>query len=65
MVVQSHVLNKNHYISFTRVPMATKLGRMVADDGLLPIKSHDALITGSCEITTQAKTIMSSLSHCL
>ena len=31
--------------------MATKLGRMIAClDGLLPIMSHDPLITWSCEI---------------
>ena len=31
--------------------MATKLGRMIASlDGLLPIMSHDPLITWPCEI---------------
>ena len=47
--------------------MATKHGRMVAHlDVLLPIKSHDPLITRSCDITWQAKTIkISSLSQCL
>ena len=66
VVVQSHVTNKNHYISTTRVPMATKLGRMVAHlDGLLQIKKHEPLITWSCEITWQAKTNVSPLSHCL
>ena len=30
MVLPSHVTNENNYISTTRVPMATKLGRMVA-----------------------------------
>ena len=31
--------------------MATKLGRMIASlDGLLPIMSHDSLITWPCEI---------------
>ena len=45
-VLQNHLKNKIHYISATRVPMATKFGRMVAHlDELLPIKSHDPLIT--------------------
>ena len=31
--------------------MATKFGRMVASlDGLLPIMSHDSLVTWPCEI---------------
>ena len=31
--------------------MATKLGRMIASlNGLLPIMSHDSLITSPCEI---------------
>ena len=31
--------------------MATKLGRMISSlDGLLPIMSHDSLITWPCEI---------------
>ena len=35
----------------TRVPMANKLGRrMTSLDELLPIMSHDSLITWSCEI---------------
>ena len=41
-VLQSHVTNENHYISTirVRVPMATKLGRMVAHlDELLPTVS--------------------------
>ena len=38
--------------STTRVSMATNLGRMVTYlDGILPIKSHDPLITWSCKIT--------------
>ena len=43
--------NKNHHISITRVPMATKLYRMIASlDGVLPIMLHDPLITWLCEI---------------
>ena len=52
-----------HYHSIT---MTTKLGRMVAHlDGLLPIKSHDSLMTWSCDITWQAKTIISPLRQSL
>ena len=41
MVLQGHVTNENHYISTTRVPMATKLRRTVTYfDGLLRLKSH-------------------------
>ena len=48
---QDHVTNGKHRPSTTRVPMATKLGRMITYlDGLLPIKSHDPLITCSCKI---------------
>ena len=44
------------------MPMATKLGWIIIYlDGLLPIKSHDPLITWSCKITWQAKIIISSL----
>ena len=51
VVLQDHVTNKNHCISITRVPMATKLGRMMTSlDGLLPIMPHDPLITWPCEI---------------
>ena len=38
--------------------MATKLGRLVTcHEGLPPIKSHEPLITGSREITSQTKKI--------
>ena len=49
-VLQDHVTNKNHYISITRVPVATKIGKMMTSlDGILPT-SHDPLITWPCEI---------------
>ena len=55
--------NWNH-ISTTTVPIATKLGRMIIClDGLLPVKSHDCLITWSWEITRQNKTTISPLSE--
>ena len=39
VVFQSHVTNKSHYISTIRVPMTTKLDRMISYlDGLLHIK---------------------------
>ena len=44
-IFRNHVANENHFLSTTRVPVATKLGRMVTHlDGLLTIKSHDPLI---------------------
>ena len=62
MVLQGHVTKKAHYISTTRVPMATKLGRMVIYlDGILSLKSKNPLITWSCHITWQTKTIISPL----
>ena len=60
MVLQSHVTNKNHYISATRVLMATKVGRTVAYfESLLTIKLFYALITWSCKVTWQTKIIYS------
>ena len=42
MVLQGHVTNENHYISTIRVPMATKLKRIITYmNGLLHINSHD------------------------
>ena len=61
---QDHLRNYNHYISITRVPMATKLGKMITYlDRLLLIKSHDPLISWSCKITLQNKTTISPLSE--
>ena len=49
---------QNHYIS---MPVATKLGRMITYlDRLLAIKSHDLLITWSCEITWQTNHFIST-----
>ena len=46
-------------------PMTTIFGRMVTYlNGLLPINSHDPLITWPCEITWQTKTIISQLPQC-
>ena len=43
---QDHVKNLKHYISTTRVPLATKLGRMITYfNRLLPIKSYDPTLT--------------------
>ena len=66
VVLEDQLTNWNHYVSPTKVPMATKLGRIVTHlDGLLPIKSHDPLITRSCKITWFTKTITSPLLQCL
>ena len=46
VVLSGHVTNKNHYISITREPWASKLGRiMTSFDGPLPTMSHNSLIT--------------------
>ena len=46
--------------------MVTKLDRMVTyHEGLLHINSNDALITWSCKITWQTKTIISPQRRCL
>ena len=59
MVLWDHVTKYKHYISSTAPPMATKLGRMMTYlDWLLPIKSHDHMITWSCKITWQTKVII-------
>ena len=51
VVFKGDVTNENHYISSTRLPMATKIGQMVTYlDKILPIKSHELLITWSCRI---------------
>ena len=48
--------NKNHDISITKVPVATKLDRIMTFlDVLLGIKSHGPLITWPCEITQTLK----------
>ena len=46
--------------------MATKLGKVVTHNGRFPtVKSYDALISWSCEIAWQRKTIISPLRQCL
>ena len=63
---QNHPKNWKHYISITRVSMATKLGRSVTClDGLLPIKSNNPLITWSYKIIWQTKIIIYPLTQCL
>ena len=57
-ILQGHMTNNNQYISTIRVPMATRLGRMITFlDGLLSIKSDDPLILWSCKITCQTEII--------
>ena len=51
MVLQGPLTNKNNYVSIIRVPMATKLNRMMISlDRLLPVLSHGPLITWPCDI---------------
>ena len=46
VILQDLVVNLNHYISTTTVPMVIKHGRMVTYlDEHLPVKSNDPLIT--------------------
>ena len=62
VILQSHATNRNHYIFTTRVPLATKLDRMVAHlDGLLSIKFHYPLLPWSCDITWQADYYISTI----
>ena len=54
LVLRDYMTNENHYISTIAMRMATKVDRMVTYlEELLPIKSHDPLITCSCKITWQ------------
>lgn len=55
-------ISRNVYISNTKVPMVTKLGRVVTYvEELRAIKSHDLLRTWSWKIAEQTKVIMSPL----
>ena len=59
VVLQSHTTNKNHFISSIRVPMATRIGRMVTYfERLLTIKPFFALIKWSCKVKWQTKIII-------
>ena len=52
VVLPDHATYYKHNISATAMPMATKLGKVVAyNKELLIIKLHDPCITWSCEIT--------------
>ena len=52
--------NHNKHIFAITMPVVTKLGRMVTyHEGLPSIISHDLLITWSCEIIWQTKSIIS------
>ena len=63
MILQDRATN---YIFIIKVPMATRLGRMVTYlRRLLPIKSHDPLNTWSCKIAWQTKIIISPLPQSL
>ena len=57
---------QNRHISTTKIPIATKLGRVVTyHGGLPPIKSRDLLATCFSQITWQIKPIVSPLLQCL
>ena len=50
VVLQNHLINENQHVSTNRVPMATKLDKMVTYlNEFLPIKSYEFLIKWSCE----------------
>ena len=61
VVLLYHVTNKNHYISSTRVPMATKLDRMETYFERLLTISHFTLCTWFCKVTWQKKFLFMSL----
>ena len=62
VILQNLVINWNHYISTTTVPIATKFGRIVTYlEGLLSIKSYKALISWPWKVTWQTKIIIYSL----
>ena len=64
MVLKDHVKTYDCYIFTytTTVPIATKLDKLLACRDLpLPIMLLRRLITWSCKITQQTKTIISSL----
>ena len=61
-----HVVFSDHYIFTTIVSMDTKLGKKVIYlDELLPITSHDPLITWSYKFTWETKIIIFLLLQCL
>ena len=60
IVLQGHFTDQSVYIFFIRKTMATKLGSIITYlDGILPIKSHEALISWSCEIMWQTQSVVS------
>ena len=66
VVLGDHVRNWNHYISTTTMPMTTRVGRVVTYlEWLLPVMSHDHMITWSNKITWQTKIIIYLLPQCL
>ena len=62
VVFQSHVTNENHWISATRLP-----DHQTWQNGNLSwwTPAHNHLITSSCEIMWQTRTIISPISRCL
>ena len=55
---------RNYYISTIAMSMATTFGWVISKQQvLLPIKSHDLLITWPSKITRQTKMIISPVLH--
>ena len=67
VIFRDNVAKRNHYISTTTVPIATKFGSMMGLllEGLLNVKSHDSLITWFCEIPWQTKNVVFPILQCL
>ena len=62
VVLWNLVTNRNNYISTTTLPMIFKLAKLVTcHEGLLPIFLLHHLVTWSCKIMWETKTIMPPL----
>ena len=66
MFLRGQLTNKYHYIPTTIVSVANKHGMMITYlDGLLAIKAHGPVVTWSCKITQQTKTMIFAMPQCL
>ena len=66
VVFWDQVTNLNYYISISRMPLTTKLSKMLDYIELLPpIESHKPSMMWSCKITWQTRSIISPLPQCL
>ena len=65
MVSQDHMANLSQYISPTKMAKGTKLGKMVDLIEQFPSSNlFNSLVAWSCKITSQSKTIISTLPQC-